>query len=44
VPGMLTVVFIAARKGYAAGDPVLAHAGNDDGRRAAIVLSAKDNA
>jgi 3-oxoacyl-[acyl-carrier-protein] synthase I len=40
VPGMLAVVFSAARKGYAAGDPVLAHCGNDDGRRAAIVLSA----
>jgi 3-oxoacyl-[acyl-carrier-protein] synthase-1 len=38
---MLGVALIAARKGYAAGDPVLAHSGNDDGRRAAIVLSAK---
>jgi 3-oxoacyl-[acyl-carrier-protein] synthase-1 len=40
VPAMLAVALIAARKGYAAGDPVLAHSGNDDGRRAAIVLSA----
>jgi 3-oxoacyl-[acyl-carrier-protein] synthase I len=40
VPGMLAVALTAARKGYAAGDPVLAHSGNDDGRRAAIVLSA----
>jgi 3-oxoacyl-[acyl-carrier-protein] synthase I len=44
VPGMLAVVFSAARKGYAAGDPVLAHCGNDDGRRAAIVLSAQGRA
>jgi 3-oxoacyl-[acyl-carrier-protein] synthase I len=40
VPGMLAVALSAARKGYAAGDPVLAHSSNDDGRRAAIVLSA----
>jgi 3-oxoacyl-[acyl-carrier-protein] synthase I len=40
VPGMLAVALTAARKGYAAGDPVLAHSGNDDGRRAALVLSA----
>ena len=40
VPTMLGVALSAARKGYAAGDPVLAHCGNDDGRRAAIVLSA----
>jgi 3-oxoacyl-[acyl-carrier-protein] synthase-1 len=44
VPGMLAVALTAARKGYAAGDPVLAHSGNDDGRRAAIVLSAGDRA
>jgi 3-oxoacyl-[acyl-carrier-protein] synthase-1 len=41
VPSMLAVALIAARKSYAAGDPVLAHCSNDDGRRAAIVLSAK---
>jgi 3-oxoacyl-[acyl-carrier-protein] synthase I len=41
VPGMLAVALTAARNGYAAGDPVLAHSGNDDGRRAAIVLSAQ---
>jgi 3-oxoacyl-[acyl-carrier-protein] synthase-1 len=40
VPGMLAIALIAARKGYAAGNPVLAHCGNDDGRRAAIVLNA----
>jgi 3-oxoacyl-[acyl-carrier-protein] synthase-1 len=40
VPSMLAVALVAARKGYAAGDLVLAHCGNDDGRRAAIVLSA----
>ena len=40
VPGMLAVALTAARKGYAAGDPVLAHSGNDDGRRAALVLTA----
>jgi 3-oxoacyl-[acyl-carrier-protein] synthase-1 len=40
VPGMLSIALTAARKGYAAGDPVLAHSGNDDGRRAALVLSA----
>jgi 3-oxoacyl-[acyl-carrier-protein] synthase-1 len=39
MPNMLGVALIAARKGYAAGDPVLAHCSNDDGRRAAIVLS-----
>jgi 3-oxoacyl-[acyl-carrier-protein] synthase-1 len=39
VPGMLAIALTAARKGYAAGDPVLAHAGNDDGRRAAVVLA-----
>jgi 3-oxoacyl-[acyl-carrier-protein] synthase-1 len=40
VLSMLAVALTAARKGYAAGDPVLAHSGNDDGRRAAIVLGA----
>jgi 3-oxoacyl-[acyl-carrier-protein] synthase-1 len=44
VPGMLAVALTAARKGYAAGDPLLAHAGNDDGRRAAIVMSAQGRA
>ena len=38
LPGMLAVALVAARKGYAAGDPVLVHSGNDDGRRAAIVV------
>jgi 3-oxoacyl-[acyl-carrier-protein] synthase I len=42
VPIMLAVALSAARKGYAAGDPVLAHCGNDDGRRAALVLEAKE--
>jgi 3-oxoacyl-[acyl-carrier-protein] synthase-1 len=40
VPGMLAVALLAARKGYAPGDPVIAHSANDDGRRAALVLSA----
>jgi 3-oxoacyl-[acyl-carrier-protein] synthase I len=38
VPCMLGVALAAARKGYAPGPGVLCHAGNDDGRRAAIVL------
>jgi len=40
LPCMLGVAFMAARKGYAPGDPVLAHAANDDGRCTALVLSA----
>jgi 3-oxoacyl-[acyl-carrier-protein] synthase-1 len=44
LPSMLAIALIAARKGYAAGDPVLAHSSNDDGRRAAIVLSANGRA
>jgi len=38
VPCMLGVALMAARKGYAPGPGVLCHAGDDDGRRAAIVL------
>ena len=38
VPCMLGVALAAARKGYAPGPGVLCHVGNDDGRRAAIVL------
>jgi 3-oxoacyl-[acyl-carrier-protein] synthase-1 len=39
-PLMLGVAWWAARKGYAPGPLALAHAGNDDGRRAAMVLEA----
>lgn len=38
VPCMLGVALAAARKAYAPGLGVLCHAGDDDGRRAAIVL------
>jgi 3-oxoacyl-[acyl-carrier-protein] synthase I len=38
VPCMLGVALAAARKGYAPGPGVLCHAGDDDGRRAAVVL------
>lgn len=40
LPCCLAVAWAAARKGYAAGDPALVCAGNDDGRRAALILSA----
>ncbi len=38
LPCCLAVAATAARKGYAAGDPVLVTASNDDSRRAAMVL------
>jgi 3-oxoacyl-[acyl-carrier-protein] synthase-1 len=41
VPIMLGMALIAARKGYAAGNPVLIEASNDDGACAAAVLSAE---
>jgi hypothetical protein len=36
----LAVALLAARKGYAVGDPVLTTASNDDRWRAALILSA----
>jgi 3-oxoacyl-[acyl-carrier-protein] synthase I len=41
VPCLVGVAWWAARKGYAPGPLVLAHAGNDDGRRAALVLDGR---
>jgi 3-oxoacyl-[acyl-carrier-protein] synthase-1 len=41
VPLMLGMAFMAARKGYAAGDPVLVEASADSGACAAAVLSAR---
>ena len=38
VPLMLGVALTAAKKGYAPGRVVLAHCGNDDGERAAVLL------
>lgn len=38
VPCMLGIAVASARKGYAPGPGVLCHAGDDDGRRAAIAL------
>jgi 3-oxoacyl-[acyl-carrier-protein] synthase-1 len=38
VPCILGVALAAARKKYAPGDKVLCHVGNDDGKRAAIIL------
>jgi 3-oxoacyl-[acyl-carrier-protein] synthase-1 len=40
LPCMLGVALAAARKGYAPGGTVLCHLGNDDGKRAALVLHA----
>lgn len=40
LPCMLGVALYAARKRYAPGPAVLAHGGNDDGKRVAVVLSA----
>lgn len=40
LPCMLGVALYAARKRYAPGPAVLAHLGNDDGKRVALVLSA----
>jgi 3-oxoacyl-[acyl-carrier-protein] synthase I len=40
LPCCLAVAWMAAHKGYEAGDPVLVTASNDDGRRAALILSA----
>lgn len=39
VPAALAVAMAAARKGYAPGKRMLCHFGNDDGRRAAIILT-----
>ncbi|MET3518220.1 3-oxoacyl-ACP synthase [Mesorhizobium abyssinicae] len=41
VPIMLGMAFTAARKGYAAGDPVLIEASNDAGACGAAILSAR---
>lgn len=41
VPVMLAVAAAAAAKGYAKGPRVLLHCANDDGRRGALVLSAR---
>lgn len=41
LPACLVVASMAARKGYAAGDPVLIAASNDDSRRAALLLAAQ---
>jgi 3-oxoacyl-[acyl-carrier-protein] synthase-1 len=38
VPCLLGVAYAAATKGYAPGEGVLCHCGNDDGRRAAMLL------
>lgn len=38
LPCMLGVALFAARKGYAPGPGVLCHLGNDDGKRAALVV------
>lgn len=38
LPCMLAVALYAARKGYAPGPGVLCHLGNDDGKRAALVV------
>jgi 3-oxoacyl-[acyl-carrier-protein] synthase I len=40
LPICLAVALVAARKAYAPGGPILALAGNDDGRRAALILQA----
>jgi 3-oxoacyl-[acyl-carrier-protein] synthase-1 len=39
LPCCIAVAAMAVRKGYAAGDPVLVTASNDDSRRAALVLT-----
>jgi 3-oxoacyl-[acyl-carrier-protein] synthase-1 len=41
LPCCIAVAAMAARKGYAAGDPVLVTASNDDSRRAALVLAGR---
>jgi len=38
-PSVLNVAWAAATKGYARGDNILCHFGNDDGKRAAAVLT-----
>ena len=38
LPCMLGVALFAARKGYAPGPAILCHLGNDDGKRAALVV------
>jgi 3-oxoacyl-[acyl-carrier-protein] synthase-1 len=40
---MVGVLKVAFEKGYAKGDHVLMHLGNDDGRRAALILSWQSN-
>lgn len=40
LPVCIGLALIAAQKNFAAGDPVLVSASNDDGRRAALVLAA----
>jgi 3-oxoacyl-[acyl-carrier-protein] synthase-1 len=44
LPSCLAVAWMAARKGYEAGDPVLVTASNDDGRRAALIVSSAGGA
>ena len=41
LPCMLGVALYAAHKGYAPGPRLLAHLGNDDGKRVALVLAAQ---
>jgi 3-oxoacyl-[acyl-carrier-protein] synthase-1 len=41
LPASIGLALLAQRKGFAAGDPVLVAAANDDGRRAALVLTAE---
>lgn len=43
VPCVLGVAMAAARKGYAPGDKILCHFGNDNGERVAIVLTYSGN-
>ena len=42
LPCMLGVALYAMRKRYAPGPAVLAHLGNDDGKRVALVLAARE--
>lgn len=41
LPCILAMALFAARKGYAAGPRLLAHLGNDDGKRVALALAAR---
>ena len=43
VPCILGIAEAAARKGYSRGDNVLCHFGNDNGDRAAIILTISGN-